>query len=81
MNTNDAARNGVNASPWDMPMKKPMVGPMNCRKPMNDSGMRRAAQANSISGVAVNGPQASSQAVAETPAPKCPAPVFCSQTA
>jgi hypothetical protein len=80
MKAKEAARSGVNGSPCVTPMAKTMVGPMNCRKPMNDSGMRRAAQEKSTNGTAVTGPHASSHAVAGRLAPKCPAPVACSQS-
>jgi len=56
------------------PMKKLMVGEMNCRKPMTDSGIRRAAQENSTSGTAVMGPEAISQ-IAVAGSPKWPAPL------
>ena len=50
MKTNETARNGVKASPWATPMTKLMVGETNCRKPIADSGMRRAPQANRAKG-------------------------------
>ena len=77
MKPNEIARARVKASPCITPMMKVMVGAMNCRKPMADSGTRRAAQANSISGMAVSGPQAITSARASgsrsagSPAPCC----------
>ena len=53
-------------------MTKVMLGAMNCRKPMAEKGMRRAAHENIISGRAVIGPQASSQSAGDGPAVKWP---------
>ena len=40
MKAKDAARAAVNASPCRIPMAKPMVGVMNCRNPVAESGIR-----------------------------------------
>ena len=64
MRANEAPRTAVKASPSATPMKKLMVGARNCRKPMEERGMRRAAQAKRASGTAVIGPEAISQAAA-----------------
>ncbi|MNJ01518.1 hypothetical protein D3C73_1611780 [compost metagenome] len=75
MKAKEAMRSPPRASPWIMPMKKTMVGARNCRKPMLDRGMRRAAQANRARGMTVAGPANSSQKVAAGLSVKCPCPV------
>ncbi len=80
MNPNEIRPSAVSRSPTARPIRKPIVGPVNCRKPTVESGRRRVVQAKNASGATVTGPIASRISVIGAPVANLATPAWASQS-